>query len=92
MALNPAVPTIYWRLHPPRRMGILGRLLALAIALDCLFILAIAVWLQPNNAGTGTHTQLHLPPCMHGSKPTGYPCISCGMTTTSFAYFVRGNL
>ena len=37
-----------------------------------------------------THTQLGLPPC-NMVQLTGYPCPTCGMTT-SFALLVRGDL
>ncbi len=38
----------------------------------------------------GTHAALGMPPCTFPML-TGYPCPTCGMTT-SFAYFARGRL
>ncbi|RIK63130.1 MAG: hypothetical protein DCC65_16385 [Planctomycetota bacterium] len=46
--------------------------------------------LAPSPTGVGTHTQLGLPPDPI-LKATGVPMPGCGMTT-SFAWFVRGNL
>ena len=56
----------------------------------CLAALVVAARLKPDAGGMGTHTQLGLAPCQWLAR-TGIPCPSCGMTT-SFAWFVRGNL
>jgi len=65
-----------------------------AIAVTCLGasvgILGLALWLTPDPAGMGTHEQLGLPPCSLVVM-TGYPCPTCGMTT-SFSNAVRGQL
>ena len=53
-----------------------------------LTLLLLAVWLQPNPHGFGTHQQLGLPPCTI-QYWFGLPCPSCG-GTTAFAHFVRG--
>ncbi len=52
-----------------------------------LVLIAIGLWLKPSAAGIGTHQQMGLPACTF-LKMTGYPCPSCGLTT-SFAYAVR---
>lgn len=60
-----------------------------------LFVLAsvalsVALWLEPNPQGHGTHTQLGLPPCGF-LVVTGLPCPGCGMTT-SFSNMVRADV
>ncbi len=50
----------------------------------------LAARLTPNPAGYGTHRGAGLPECAFMQR-TGLPCPSCGMTT-SFSWFVRGNL
>ena len=64
------------------------RILLSILALGLLGVFAIAVWLQPDPRGYGTHQQLGLPPCQFRDW-IGYPCPHCGMTT-SFANVVRG--
>jgi hypothetical protein len=71
-------------LQPPTR----GAMVFLALGLVAVF--AVARWLDPDPRGFGTHQQLGLPPC-HFRWVTGYPCPTCGMTT-SFAWFARGRL
>lgn len=69
-------------------VGGTGRVL---LGLWCLFLLAgfsVAVMLQPDPRGFGTHQRLGLPPCTIRSS-LGVLCPTCGMTT-SFANFVRG--
>ncbi len=64
---------------------------ALIAAGGLLLALLSTAWrLQPASAGFGTHQQLGLPPCTIVSL-FGIRCPSCGMTT-SWAYFVRGEL
>ena len=56
-----------------------------------LFLVAgfgLAMSLDPDPRGFGTHQRLGLPPCTTRAL-FGIPCPSCGMTT-SFANFVRG--
>ncbi|MGE0533718.1 MAG: DUF2752 domain-containing protein [Pirellulales bacterium] len=65
-----------------------GGLAVLGLGLATL--LAVAVWLEPNPRGRGTHQQLGLPPCSFVML-LDMPCPACGMTT-SWAHFVRGQL
>lgn len=57
-----------------------ARLIAAALAVPALVVLAVALWLSPDPAGHGTHTQLGLNGCSILTW-TGYPCPMCGMTT-----------
>jgi hypothetical protein len=67
-------------------------LVMMTFALVAVFTVALA--LDPYQDGkvwlTETHRQLGLPPCTF-KRLTGYPCPSCGMTS-SFALAVRGDL
>ena len=51
-------------------------------------MLVIAVTLEPDLSGRGTHRRLGLPPCSF-LQAFGSPCPSCGMTT-AWAHVVRG--
>ena len=73
-----------------RRANWRYRLTVGVIAAGCGAILAVALYVKPDNAGTGTHRQLNLPACGTLER-TGYPCPTCGMTT-AFAYTVRGRI
>ncbi|MCF7958228.1 MAG: DUF2752 domain-containing protein [Phycisphaerae bacterium] len=73
---------------PPRRVTGGYRLVAALLAVVCAGVLAVAAKVSPNVSGMGTHRQLNLPACGFLER-TGYPCITCGMTT-SFSYMVRG--
>ncbi len=57
------------------------RLISLALGLPSWTVLGIAVWLEPETKGFGTHQQLGLGGCTMLTL-TGYPCPMCGMTTT----------
>lgn len=70
-----------------------GRLLAAAVAVICAAVLVMAAMLTPDPRGFGTHQQLGghaFAPC-GALIVTGYPCPTCGMTT-SFAHLMHGHL
>lgn len=71
-------------------IGKWGQLLLAVCSLMLIAGFALALYLTPDPSGSGTHQQLGLPPCTM-KVLTGFPCPSCGMTT-SFSNFVRGNL
>ena len=88
---NPAaVPRIYAISPVPQRLGLPQRAIAAAVSLGCLAVLITAVSLRPSRTGVETHRQLGLDECQF-LRTSGLPCPSCGMTT-SFAWFVRGNI
>jgi hypothetical protein len=69
----------------------IGRAGRVLLGLWSLFLLAgfaLALSLEPDPRGFGTHQRLGLPPCTFIAM-FEIPCPSCGMTT-SFANFVRG--
>lgn len=68
----------------------LGRVLLVVWSLFLVAGFALAVSLEPDPRGFGTHQRLGLPPCTFQSM-FHLACPSCGMTT-SFANFVRGDL
>jgi hypothetical protein len=43
-------------------------------------VIALSLWLVPDDRGFGTHEQLGLDPCGYFVS-TGKPCLTCGMTT-----------
>lgn len=51
---------------------------------------SVALWLEPDPRGFGTHQRLGLPQCSFQAI-FAIPCPSCGMTT-SFSNFTRGNI
>lgn len=57
------------------------RVRGLAVATCCWAVIALAWWLTPAGSGVGTHRQLGLPACSFLVQ-TGYPCPTCGMTTS----------
>jgi len=88
--VNQTVPIIF---TPPAAVAYLSRwqrLFWLGVSLACLSVLIVAASLQPDPTGESTHAQLGLNSCQFLAR-TGIPCPSCGMTT-SFCWFVRGNL
>ena len=74
----------------PKLLSWRQRCLAAAVAAGLAALLAVAVALKPSPLGLGTHQQLGLPPCSF-QVLFGWPCPSCGMTTSS-AHLVRGQL
>jgi hypothetical protein len=66
------------------------RLRGLLVGGCCWIALGVASWLEPLPSGTGTHRQLHLPACSFLAR-TGWPCPSCGLTT-SLAAMAHGRL
>ncbi|HWE02923.1 MAG TPA: DUF2752 domain-containing protein [Tepidisphaeraceae bacterium] len=88
MELSAAI--IYGPGEASRRAPAWSRLFALCIAAGCMAVLILAARLTPSHAGYGTHTAIGLPDCAFLQR-TGVPCPGCGMTT-SFSWFVRGNL
>lgn len=64
------------------------RVFAALVALLAAAPLLVAVFLTPNPAGHGTHTQLGLPPC-GWVLAFGKPCPTCGMTT-AFTHMAHG--
>lgn len=87
---QPTAPRIYAVSPVVQRLSIVHRLLALAVSGACLAVLVTAVMVRPNAGGTATHIQLGLGECQM-LRTSNLPCPSCGMTT-SFAWFVRGNI
>jgi hypothetical protein len=68
--------------HPTRTgPGAKIRLRGLAVVLVCLSLLVIAALLEPRESGYGTHRLLGLPSCGFRAR-TGYPCPTCGLTTS----------
>ena len=67
-----------------RRRAVGIRVRGALLAAGCLALIGIAHWLWPREAGHGTHRQLGLPPCSFLSR-TGYPCPTCGLTTSTAA-------
>ena len=60
------------------------RLVAAAWLVPCATLLAISASLTPRSAGYGTASQLGLPDCS-ALVESGYPCPTCGMTTSMAA-------
>ena len=71
----------------------MARLEKTAFCFAVIFALAVvglSLYLEPAPDGVGTHTQLGLKPC-HKLAETGWPCLTCGMTT-AFAHAARFHL
>lgn len=90
MRKSTGVPIIYTLRPVPQRLGWPGRLLALVLALGCLAVLGVGLYLTPSPAGIGSHEGLGLEPCAFVLR-AGLPCPTCGMTT-SFSHFARGQV
>ncbi len=74
----PAIPPRAFQpaLAPPH-----VRITAAILAAAALAVLITAGLIHPDASGMGTHRQLGLPPCGWLAS-TGYPCPTCGMTTS----------
>ena len=68
----------------PARPALSRRLVAAAWLAPCVALLATSAWLTPRSAGYGTAAQLNLPDCS-ALVTSGYPCPTCGMTTSMAA-------
>jgi len=66
------------------------RLVGLLAAAPCLAVLGVAAWLTPSPNAVGTHQQLGLPACEFLAR-TGWPCPTCGLTT-SLAAMAHGQV
>lgn len=64
-----------------------ARLTGLVLFTPAFVVLALAVYLQPDVRGYGTHQQLGLGSCTFMDLTT-FPCPLCGMTTT-FTYMAH---
>lgn len=64
------------------------RITALVYAGGFLGVVLVALWLDPDPRGVGTHEQLGLPPCTT-QLLFHIPCPFCGMTT-AFSLMVHG--
>ena len=72
-----------------RKLSVMEHAAYGAACLGLAVVFILAAWLDPDPAGLGTHTQLHLPPC--GFYEVFHkPCPSCGMTT-AFAMMIHGH-
>lgn len=76
------------QLPAPNQFGL--RLVLIGCGGLLLGLLLVTRFLVPEPVGLGTHEQLGLPECGF-LMVTGYPCPSCGMTT-SWAWLTRGDL
>jgi hypothetical protein len=70
-------------------VGPIIRAIAVLCAATVMLLMLVAVRLEPNPAGLGTHQQLGLPPCTMRVF-FELRCPACGMTT-AWAHFVRGD-
>ena len=82
-----AVPAIH-----PLEVGrpAFRRLIGTLVSIPAAGVLGLAAWLEPAEAGLGTHTQLNMPPCAW-ILAADIPCPTCGMTT-AFAHAAEGDL
>jgi len=63
-----------------RRLRIRG----IVIASACWATVIVSACMTPSRTGMGTHRQMGFPPCQWLAT-TGYPCPTCGMTTSMAA-------
>ena len=79
---EPDEPHVRWLGRRWFPAGWLERVFWGALALGCAVVLGVALSLEPDPRGLGTHEQLGLPPCGFAELFDGAPCPSCGFTTT----------
>lgn len=77
-------------LHPGISIGWKLRLLLFSWSLFLVGGFGVAIQIQPDPRGFGTHQKLGFAPCVIRNR-LSIPCPSCGMTT-SFSHFVRGQI
>jgi len=80
-----ASPPVRWA-----RQSVNLRVRGVLLVLPSAGLLAMSFYLTPRKAGYGTHEELGFPPCSF-LVHTGYPCPSCGLTT-SFAAVAHGDV
>lgn len=81
MSALPHAPAIPSHTFQPARAPRSTRIGAAFLAAAALAVLITAGLIHPDASGMGTHRQLGLPPCGWLAS-TGYPCPTCGMTTS----------
>lgn len=87
--MEQSIPLIYARCDDGPAASSNTRIMGLLVGVCCLALMMVAATLKPSPDGLATHTELGLQRCAF-LQNTGFPCPSCGMTT-SFAWFARGN-
>ncbi|MCJ7543829.1 MAG: DUF2752 domain-containing protein [Phycisphaerae bacterium] len=70
--------------------AVVWRLRGAAVLTVAVAAMVVAGMLQPDPSGAGTHQQLCLPSCSFLDR-TGWPCPTCGMTT-SLAAMAHGDV
>lgn len=75
---------------PTGRAGVALRAASGAVTLAIWSLLLLGSILRPDARGLGTHEQLGFPECGFYER-TGWPCPTCGMTT-SFSYLMHGDI
>jgi len=76
--------------QPSARASWRYRLVAGLVGAGCLAVLGVAMGIEPDASGVGTHRQLGMKACGWYER-TGYPCLTCGITT-AFSHMVRGQV
>lgn len=81
-----------WIWGPRFKVGADVRWVCALVGLACVVVLALAIYLEPDPKGYGTHRGLSdtWPPCSI-ILISGLPCPTCGMTT-AFSNAVRGRV
>ncbi|HMD55629.1 MAG TPA: DUF2752 domain-containing protein [Phycisphaerae bacterium] len=88
--LPAALPDVQTTWAPPIPSAFKIRVFSAALFTAVGSMLATGMWLTPNPAGLGTHTQLGLPVCGFYAK-YGIPCPLCGYTT-AVSYIAHGHV